>query len=104
MLFLSSGAPLADGICGIGIKRTKLRLVRCRASMEMPTHERLHDARADNNLDDFFFFLILLIFRSMDLRQKPVGRSRLHEVKKRGGFFKRKTSGRCCRAWVPGPF
>jgi len=36
----------------IGIKRTKLRLVRCRARMEMPTRERLRDARADKNLDD----------------------------------------------------
>ncbi|KAI0292215.1 kinase-like domain-containing protein [Multifurca ochricompacta] len=34
------------------IKRTKLRLVRCRARMEMPTRERLRDARADKNLDD----------------------------------------------------
>jgi serine/threonine-protein kinase ULK/ATG1 len=37
---------------GTGIKRTKLRLVRCRARMEMPTRERLRDARADKNLDD----------------------------------------------------
>jgi len=36
----------------LGIKRTKLRLVRCRARMEMPTRERLRDARADKNLDD----------------------------------------------------
>ena len=36
----------------VGIKRTKLRLVRCRARMEMPTRERLRDARADKNLDD----------------------------------------------------
>jgi serine/threonine-protein kinase ULK/ATG1 len=35
-----------------GIKRTKLRLVRCRARMEMPTRERLRDAHADKNLDD----------------------------------------------------
>ncbi|KAN0114315.1 Protein kinase-like domain containing protein [Russula decolorans] len=34
------------------IKRTKLRLVRCRARMEMPTRERLRDAHADKNLDD----------------------------------------------------
>ncbi|KAH9956369.1 kinase-like domain-containing protein [Russula dissimulans] len=34
------------------IKRTKLRLVRCRARMDMPTRERLRDARADKNLDD----------------------------------------------------
>jgi hypothetical protein len=31
----------------IGIKRTKLCLVRCRAQMEMPTREQLRDARAD---------------------------------------------------------
>ena len=36
----------------IGIKRTKLRLVRCRARMDMPMRERLRDARADKNLDD----------------------------------------------------
>ena len=40
------------GMGQIGIKRTKLRLVRCRARMEMPTRERLRDARADKNLDD----------------------------------------------------
>jgi len=40
------------GMGRIGIKRTKLRLVRCRARMEMPTRERLRDARADKNLDD----------------------------------------------------
>ncbi|TFY55974.1 hypothetical protein EVG20_g9117, partial [Dentipellis fragilis] len=34
------------------IKRTKLRLVRCRARMAMPIRERLRDARADKNLDD----------------------------------------------------
>ncbi|TFY79857.1 hypothetical protein EWM64_g4154 [Hericium alpestre] len=34
------------------IKRTKLRLVRCRARMGMPNRERLRDARADKNLDD----------------------------------------------------
>ncbi|KAI0301420.1 other/ULK/ULK protein kinase [Russula brevipes] len=34
------------------IKRTKLRLVRCRARMDMPIRERLRDARADKNLDD----------------------------------------------------
>jgi len=37
---------------GTGIKRIKLRLVRCRARMEMPMRERLRDARADKNLDD----------------------------------------------------
>jgi hypothetical protein len=36
----------------LGIKRTKLRLVRCRARMDMPIRERLRDARADKNLDD----------------------------------------------------
>lgn len=40
------------GILRKGIKRTKLRLVRCRARMDMPTRERLRDARADKNLDD----------------------------------------------------
>jgi serine/threonine-protein kinase ULK2 len=35
-----------------GIKRTKLRLVRCRARMAMNDRERLQDARADQNLVD----------------------------------------------------
>ena len=52
MLSHHLGVLLADGTCGVGIKRTKLRLVRCRARMEMPTRERLRDARADKNLDD----------------------------------------------------
>lgn len=34
------------------IKRTKLRLVRCRARRNMNNRERMRDARADNNLDD----------------------------------------------------
>ncbi|KAI0062486.1 kinase-like protein [Artomyces pyxidatus] len=34
------------------IKRTKLRLVRCRARMNMNNRDRLRDARADKNLDD----------------------------------------------------
>ncbi|KZS96920.1 other/ULK/ULK protein kinase [Sistotremastrum niveocremeum HHB9708] len=34
------------------IKRTKLRLFRCRARMNMNDDERLNDARADQNLDD----------------------------------------------------
>ncbi|KZP16179.1 hypothetical protein FIBSPDRAFT_749196 [Athelia psychrophila] len=35
------------------IKRTKLRLVRCRARMSMNDRDRLDDARADQNLADF---------------------------------------------------
>ena len=35
-----------------GIKRTKLRLVRCRVRMNMTDRERMRDARADKNLDD----------------------------------------------------
>ena len=38
--------------CAIGIKRTKLRLVRCRARMSMNDRDRLNDARADQNLAD----------------------------------------------------
>jgi len=34
------------------IKRTKLRLVRCRARMTMNDRDRLRDARADQNLTD----------------------------------------------------
>ena len=36
----------------VGIKRTKLRLVRCRVRMGMNDRDRLQDARADHNLDD----------------------------------------------------
>lgn len=36
----------------VGIKRTKLRLVRCRARMTMNDRDRLNDARADLNLAD----------------------------------------------------
>lgn len=36
----------------LGIKRTKLRLVRCRVRMGMNDRERLKDARMDKNLDD----------------------------------------------------
>ena len=35
-----------------GIKRTKLRLVRCRARMAMNHRDRVNDARADQNLAD----------------------------------------------------
>ncbi|KAF9456734.1 other/ULK/ULK protein kinase [Collybia nuda] len=35
-----------------GIKRTKLRLVRCRARMSMNDRDRINDARADQNLAD----------------------------------------------------
>jgi hypothetical protein len=38
--------------CKTGIKRTKLRLVRCRARMAMNDRDRLNDARADSNLAD----------------------------------------------------
>jgi len=34
------------------IKRTKLRLVRCKVRMSMNDRDRLRDARADKNLDD----------------------------------------------------
>lgn len=36
----------------LGIKRTKLRLVRCRVRMGMSDRDRLRDARLDKNLDD----------------------------------------------------
>ena len=36
----------------IGIKRTKLRLVRCRVRMAMNHRDRVNDARADQNLAD----------------------------------------------------
>lgn len=36
----------------IGIKRTKLRLLRCRVRMGMNDKDRLRDARLDKNLDD----------------------------------------------------
>ncbi|KAH9053166.1 kinase-like protein [Lactarius vividus] len=52
---LQKGNPFVDedrDTIATWIKRTKLRLVRCRARMEMPTRERLRDARADKNLDD----------------------------------------------------
>lgn len=35
-----------------GIKRTKLRLLRCRVRMGMTDRDRLKDARLDKNLDD----------------------------------------------------
>jgi serine/threonine-protein kinase ULK/ATG1 len=38
--------------CFAGIKRTKLRLVRCRDRMAMNDRDRLKDARADQNLVD----------------------------------------------------
>ncbi|KAH9077574.1 kinase-like protein [Lactarius deliciosus] len=52
---LQKGNPFVDedrDTIATWIKRTKLRLVRCHARMEMPTRERLRDARADKNLDD----------------------------------------------------
>jgi serine/threonine-protein kinase ULK/ATG1 len=36
----------------VGIKRTKLRLLRCQARMAMNDRDRLIDARADQNLVD----------------------------------------------------
>ena len=36
----------------VGIKRTKLRLIRCRVRMGMNERDRLKDARLDKNLDD----------------------------------------------------
>ena len=36
----------------VWIRRTRLRLVRCRARMEMDARERVKDARADLNLVD----------------------------------------------------
>ena len=36
----------------VGIKRTKLRLLRCQARMAMNDRDRLSDARADQNLAD----------------------------------------------------
>lgn len=35
-----------------GIKRTKLRLLRCQERMKMPARDRVRDALADQNLDD----------------------------------------------------
>jgi hypothetical protein len=43
---------LIPGALGVGIKRTKLRLLRCRARMAMNDRDRLTDARADHNLVD----------------------------------------------------
>lgn len=43
---------LIDNTCAVGIKRTKLRLIRCRARKNMNNRDRLKDARADKNLDD----------------------------------------------------
>ena len=50
-LFLSQ-VDDADGNIYIGIKRTKLRLVRCRIRMAMNHRDRVNDARADQNLAD----------------------------------------------------
>lgn len=52
---LQSGNPFMDEdreTIAIWIKRTKLRLVRCRARMNMDHHDRINDARADQNLAD----------------------------------------------------
>uniref|UniRef100_D8Q6L8 non-specific serine/threonine protein kinase n=1 Tax=Schizophyllum commune (strain H4-8 / FGSC 9210) TaxID=578458 RepID=D8Q6L8_SCHCM len=52
---LQSGNPFMDEdreTIATWIKRTKLRLLRCRARMAMDHHERLIDARADETLAD----------------------------------------------------
>ncbi|KAJ7092776.1 kinase-like protein [Mycena belliarum] len=52
---LQTGNPFMDedrATIDTWIKRTKLRLVRCRQRMAMNTQDRLNDARADNNLAD----------------------------------------------------
>ncbi|KAI0318208.1 kinase-like protein [Amylostereum chailletii] len=52
---LQKGNPFMDEdreTISTWIKRTKLRLVRCRARMNMNVRDRLKDARADKNLDD----------------------------------------------------
>ena len=48
--FIHDDLRVLDDISGI--KRTKLRLVRCRARMSMNDRDRLNDARADQNLAD----------------------------------------------------
>ena len=50
--FSCSSSPKLDASVSVGIKRTKLRLVRCRVRMGMNDKDRLRDARADKNLDD----------------------------------------------------
>ncbi|KDR76950.1 hypothetical protein GALMADRAFT_246094 [Galerina marginata CBS 339.88] len=52
---LQTGNPFMDEdreTIAIWIKRTKLRLVRCRARMAMNHRDRVNDARADQNLAD----------------------------------------------------
>jgi len=52
---LQTGNPFLDEdrmTIATWIKRTKLRLVRCRARMAMNDRDRLNDARADQNLVD----------------------------------------------------
>ncbi|KAK7042547.1 Serine/threonine-protein kinase ATG1 [Favolaschia claudopus] len=52
---LQTGNPFMDEdrtTIDTWIKRTKLRLLRCRARMTMTDQERLNDARADHNLAD----------------------------------------------------
>ncbi|KAJ7720914.1 other/ULK/ULK protein kinase [Mycena metata] len=52
---LQTGNPFMDedrATIDTWIKRTKLRLVRCRARMVMNDQDRLNDARADDNLAD----------------------------------------------------
>ena len=50
----STWSSVADS--HVGIKRTKLRLVRCRARMTMTDRQRMEDARLDKNLDDIARF------------------------------------------------
>ncbi|KAF5325138.1 hypothetical protein D9619_009962 [Psilocybe cf. subviscida] len=52
---LQTGNPFMDEdreTIATWIKRTKLRLVRCRTRMTMTHHDRVNDARADQNLAD----------------------------------------------------
>jgi serine/threonine-protein kinase ULK/ATG1 len=52
VFFLSQGDDADGKYLYIGIKRTKLRLVRCRIRMAMNHRDRVNDARADQNLAD----------------------------------------------------
>ena len=45
-------SPIKSHSSILGIKRTKLRLVRCRIRMGMSDRERMKDARRDDNLTD----------------------------------------------------
>ncbi|KAH9474396.1 Serine/threonine-protein kinase ATG1 [Psilocybe cubensis] len=72
---LQSGNPFMDEdreTIATWIKRTKLRLVRCRARMAMNHHDRVNDARADHNLAD-----VMRIPAPWDAKPTPKG-SPLH--------------------------